>query len=635
MSLSVIIITKNEEQNMRGCLEAVTWADEIIVVDSGSTDNTVAICKELGVKVLVMDWPGFGPQKNRALDLATGDWVLSLDADERVSAELRREIQSIIDNPGEHAAFSIPRSSSYCGRVMRHSGWWPDYVTRLFLRGRARFSNALVHERLQVEGSIGKLKQSLMHEAFRDLEQVLNKINAYSSAGAENLFRSGRRTSIATAMFRASWAFLRSYVLWVGFLDGREGFMLALNAAEVTFYRYVKLRLLWESHGRLRGETGRIAFSETDQQADSPLIHVIEPTLMSESGHCYGLVRSLCEAAQQYPLCLWVARGARLTWPQRPNLDVRLHFWRRIRKLQLLTLYWRLLRRPGVILITTAQRLDLLALALAARGPISVGKVYAYFHRTRMNRSKEALFRRIAAKHPNITILCTTLSVMQVFQKCGFQRTVHLPLPLATIHNGGGNDRHSFRRLLFAGAARSDKGFNKIVDLVSLLAENSMTIPITVQTSADHYDKQSPEILLELERLQGIRYPFLTVLPETLELSDYLRMFAGAICLQPYDPGEFQDSVSGVTLDALTAGAPVIAPAGTWMARIVDRYGAGIVVSEMTCESLCEAACLVMEQYERFSENARVASIKLSNEHSWVPFLRLVASPASTLAGST
>ncbi|MGH8711465.1 MAG: glycosyltransferase family 2 protein, partial [Burkholderiales bacterium] len=132
MSLSVIIITKNEEQNMRGCLESVSWADEIIVVDSGSTDGTVGICKEFGAKVLVTDWPGFGPQKNRSLDLATGDWVLSLDADERVPAELRSEIQSIIANPGVHVAFRIPRSSSYCGRVMRHSGWWPDYVTRLF-----------------------------------------------------------------------------------------------------------------------------------------------------------------------------------------------------------------------------------------------------------------------------------------------------------------------------------------------------------------------------------------------------------------------------------------------------------------------------------------------------------------------
>ena len=631
MTLSVIIITKNEEQNMRGCLESVSWADEIIVVDSGSTDGTVGICKDFGTKVFVTDWPGFGPQKNRALDLATGDWVLSLDADERVPAELRSEIQSIIANPGVHVAFRIPRSSSYCGRVMRHSGWWPDYVTRLFLRGRARFSNDLVHEQLRVEGSVGKLKQFLMHEAVRDLEQALNKINAYTSAGAENLFRSGRRASIATAMFRASWAFLRTYVLRAGFLDGREGFMLALNAAMYTFYRYVKLRYLWESHDRLRRKTGRSAISKNDQQADSTLIHVVEPTLMSESGHCYGLVLSLCEAAPQYPLCLWVARGARLTLPQRPNLDVRLHFWRRIRKLQLLPLYWRLLRRPGVILITTAQRLDLLALTRAARGPVPMGKVFAYFHRIRMNRSKEALFRRIAAKHPNITILCTTLSVMQVFQKCGFQRTVHLPLPLAATHSEGGNDRHSFRRLLFAGAARGDKGFDKIVGLVSLLAENSMTIPITVQTSADHYNKYSPDVRLELERLQRIRYPHLTVLPETLERSDYLRMFAGAICLQPYDPGEFQDRASGVTLDALTAGAPVIAPAGTWMARIVDRFGAGIVVSEMTCESLYEAACLVIEQYERFSENARVASIKLRNEHNWDPFLRLVANPASCL----
>ena len=192
MSLSVIIITKNEEQNMRSCLEAVSWADEIIVVDSGSTDNTVAICKELGAKALVMDWPGFGSQKNRALALATGDWVLSLDADERVSAELRQEIQLTVANPGENLAFRLPRSSSYCGRAMRHSGWWPDYITRLFKRGHARFSDDLVHERLIVNGKTGTLKQPLLHQAFRDLEQVLQKLNDYSTTGAMMQTDSGR-----------------------------------------------------------------------------------------------------------------------------------------------------------------------------------------------------------------------------------------------------------------------------------------------------------------------------------------------------------------------------------------------------------------------------------------------------------
>lgn len=247
MSISAIVITKNAAGTLRRCLESVRWADEIIVVDSGSSDDTAAICHELGVRLTITDdWPGFGPQKNRALDLAGGEWVLSIDADEWVTPELRAEIEAVLQAPGAHAGFRLPRLSSYCGRPMRHSGWWPDHVTRLFKRGHARFSDDLVHERLRVEGSIGNLKRPLMHEAIRSLEQVLEKINAYSSSGAENMGRSGRRGSLGSAVGHGLWSFLRTYILRGGFLDGREGFMLAVSNAEGAYYRYLKLMLLNE-----------------------------------------------------------------------------------------------------------------------------------------------------------------------------------------------------------------------------------------------------------------------------------------------------------------------------------------------------------------------------------------------------
>jgi glycosyltransferase involved in cell wall biosynthesis len=252
MTLSVIIIAKNEEQMIRDCLQSVSWADEIIVVDSGSTDRTVAICHELGAKVHGRDWTGFGPQKNRALDLATGDWVLSLDADERISAELCKTIQSVLANPEDNVAFRLPRSSSYCGRIMRHSGWWPDYVTRLFKRGHARFSDDLVHERLIVNGKTGTLKQPLLHEAFRDLEQVLQKLNSYSSAGAAMLSQRGGKASLASAVGHGLWTFIRTYFLRAGFLDGREGFMLAVSNAEGAYYRYLKAMLLQEKNAETK-----------------------------------------------------------------------------------------------------------------------------------------------------------------------------------------------------------------------------------------------------------------------------------------------------------------------------------------------------------------------------------------------
>jgi glycosyltransferase involved in cell wall biosynthesis len=244
-NLSVIIITKNEEANIRACIESVAWADEIIVVDSGSSDATVEICRELGAQVYVHDWPGFGMQKNRALGYATKDWVFSIDADERVTHELREEIQSAMQR-GQAEGYEIPRLSSFCGRYMHHSGWYPDYVLRLFRRGSGKFSDDLVHERVIVNGAIAKLQQLLLHESFRDLEQLLAKINHYSTASAQMLHRKNRTASLKKAVGHALWAFFRSYFLRAGFLDGREGFMLAVSTAEGTYYRYLKLMLLPE-----------------------------------------------------------------------------------------------------------------------------------------------------------------------------------------------------------------------------------------------------------------------------------------------------------------------------------------------------------------------------------------------------
>jgi glycosyltransferase involved in cell wall biosynthesis len=244
-NLSVIIITKNEEANIRACIESVAWADEIIVVDSGSSDATVEICRELGAQVYVHDWPGFGMQKNRALGYATKDWVFSIDADERVTSELRAEIQSALQG-AQAVGYEIPRLSSFCGRYMHHSGWYPDYVLRLFRRSSGKFLDDLVHERVIVNGPIAKLQQSLLHESFRDLEQLLAKINHYSTASAQMLHRKNRTASLKKAVGHALWAFFRSYFLRAGFLDGREGFMLAVSTAEGTYYRYLKLMFLAE-----------------------------------------------------------------------------------------------------------------------------------------------------------------------------------------------------------------------------------------------------------------------------------------------------------------------------------------------------------------------------------------------------
>lgn len=243
-SLSVIIITKNEAHDIRDCLTSVAWADEIIVLDSGSTDDTLNIAREFTSNVYTSpDWQGFGMQKNRALAYATKDWVLSLDADERVDAALQSEIQQVLKSP-ELDVYFMPRLSSFCGRFIYHSGWRPDYVARLFKRGSAAFSNHLVHESLMFTVPAGYLTKTLLHLSYKNLDEVLDKMQRYSMLGAAELQSKNKRSSLLGAIGHGFWAFIRTYIIRLGFLDGAQGFMLAVNNAETTYYKYLQLYFL-------------------------------------------------------------------------------------------------------------------------------------------------------------------------------------------------------------------------------------------------------------------------------------------------------------------------------------------------------------------------------------------------------
>jgi len=243
--LSVIVITRNEVQRLRRCLTSVSFADECIVVDSGSTDGTQALARELGARVTdTTDWPGFGPQKNRALALARGDWVLSLDADEWLDDELAAQVRAVVAAPGvPGCSHTLSRLSSFCGQWMRHSGWYPDPVLRLFPRGQARFSDDLVHERLLCDLPVRPLKGHLLHESMPTLTMANDKMNRYSSGRAADLYARGRRGGLGKAIGHGLWAFLRTYVLKRGFLDGRIGFILAVHNGEASYYRYLKMWL--------------------------------------------------------------------------------------------------------------------------------------------------------------------------------------------------------------------------------------------------------------------------------------------------------------------------------------------------------------------------------------------------------
>ncbi|MEW6593514.1 MAG: glycosyltransferase family 2 protein [Thermodesulfobacteriota bacterium] len=240
--LSVAIITLNEEERLGDCLASVAFADEVVVVDAGSTDRTVAIAEAHGARVIRQEWLGFGRQKQFAIDQCRNRWVLVLDADERIPAATAREITTVLERPA-YAACSLPRQNFFCGRWLKRAGWWPDRVVRLFDRTRARMSDRLVHEGLVVDGPVGALQGMIVHHANRDLAHTLAKINSYSSAGAEELAKAGRRGSLVQAAGRASWAFVHNYFLRRGFLDGREGFLQAACDAVNIFFKYAKL---WE-----------------------------------------------------------------------------------------------------------------------------------------------------------------------------------------------------------------------------------------------------------------------------------------------------------------------------------------------------------------------------------------------------
>ena len=237
--LSAIIITKNEAGNIADCLDGLTFCDERIVVDSGSNDGTVDIASRKGARVIAREWSGFGPQKNFALAQASGDWVLAIDADERVSPALAREIATAVA-AGTADGYEIPRNSSFLGRDMRRGGLFPDYVLRLFRRDKGRFSDDLVHERVICDGVLARLREPLQHRTVIRLEDAISRIDRYSSAGAAMLVASGRKVSFASGVGHGLWTFFRAYILRCGFLDGREGFLLAVANAEGSYYRYMK-----------------------------------------------------------------------------------------------------------------------------------------------------------------------------------------------------------------------------------------------------------------------------------------------------------------------------------------------------------------------------------------------------------
>jgi glycosyltransferase involved in cell wall biosynthesis len=249
--LSVVIITHNEAADVAAALQSAAWADERIVVDSHSTDATAEIARRLADRVEIRDWPGYAAQKNYAASIARHDWILSLDADERVTPDLAREIEGVLGGEPPHAGYRIPRVSWHLGRWIRSTDWYPDLQLRLYDRRAARWTGQYVHESVAAGGSVGRLRGELQHYPYRDIAEHLDTIDRYTTLAARQLHERGRRAGALRLATHPPLAFLRNYVARGGFRDGVPGLVISsLNA----YYVFLKFAKLWELERKPQAE---------------------------------------------------------------------------------------------------------------------------------------------------------------------------------------------------------------------------------------------------------------------------------------------------------------------------------------------------------------------------------------------
>ena len=237
------VITKNEADALSDALKSVSWADELIVIDAESTDDTVSIARQFTDRVYVRGWPGYVDQKNHAASLASHDWIFSLDADERVTPDLGDEIRSVMSGAPRAAGFRMPRVSSYFGRWIRTTDMYPDYQLRLYDRRKGKFEGVFVHESVRVAGPVEYLKGELQHHPYKDLSEHLIRMDRYTTLAARQMYEQGKRATAAQLMFHPKLAFLRNYILKGGFRDGTAGLVISLVN---SYYVFLKFAKLWE-----------------------------------------------------------------------------------------------------------------------------------------------------------------------------------------------------------------------------------------------------------------------------------------------------------------------------------------------------------------------------------------------------
>ena len=353
-------------------------------------------------------------------------------------------------------------------------------------------------------------------------------------------------------------------------------------------------------------------------------LHIIEPTLADQGGHCHSYVHSLIQANAvfRYNMHLWLNRQGRHLYP---GTGIHLHpyFQRRWRKLQKFFCLRFLVRSCKTIFIPTAGRIDLIYLDWLLKDKEYEEKLFFHFHQFKINEKKLILLKKIAKKHPEFIIMAPTLKLLAIFQRSGFQYCEHIPCPtygLPLLPFSG----CSFKKVIYAGTARTDKGFPEVIDFLGYLMKKEKNLPVELQISppfCGRYDEKSKRAL---QRLKDISLPKLVIHECALNQTDYQRLFIGGISLLIYDKMSYQAKFSGVALDALYAGCPIVTVADTWMGSVVKRFQAGIVVTDRSPECIYQALFLIRRWYSYFQENAKQASAILSREHDPTNTLKII-----------
>lgn len=353
-------------------------------------------------------------------------------------------------------------------------------------------------------------------------------------------------------------------------------------------------------------------------------INIIEPTLINEAGHCFSLVNNLVNTEQKKNLVIWASKHSTIAFKNK-NASLKKFFYRRIRKVQCFFLYRKLLALNEKVLVSTSGIIDLVLFNLIAKETIPPKQVFFYFHWINNPSKKLKKLKEIAKKQPNLMILGTTQTVLDIFKKAGFQYTEVAPYPISKKNESQLIKPSKFSKVLFAGAARQDKGFSKVVDLIEYAKSENSKVPFFVQSSSEHYNKYDKKTQHDIERLGATGYKYLTIHKDTLSESEYLDLFAGSICLQPYEPVAFADRVSGVTLDALAAGSPILSSADTWTAKIIEKFGAGIITKSSSPEHMHLALTELIKKYELYGDNARNAFKTIQAENDSAHLLSLIS----------